>query len=71
MYSNFEALSKVEQMKIIYLRCSPERCYQRTKQRNREEEEEIPLEYLELIHSKHEKWFDEYDKSKVLVIDTT
>jgi hypothetical protein len=23
-----------------------------------------------MIHDKHEKWFEEYDKSKVLVIDT-
>ena len=23
-----------------------------------------------MIHEKHEKWFEEYDKSKVLVIDT-
>lgn len=36
----------------------------------RPEEAEIPLEYLQMIHEKHEKWFEEYDKVKVLIIDT-
>ena len=36
----------------------------------RPEEAEIPLEYLKMIHEKHEKWFQEYDKEKVLIIDT-
>ena len=36
----------------------------------RPEEAEIPLEYLQMIHNKHEKWFEEYDKDKVLIIDT-
>lgn len=36
----------------------------------RPEESEIPLDYLKIIHEKHEKWFESYDKKKVLVIDT-
>lgn len=29
------------------------------------------MEYLRLIHEKHEKWFEEYDESRVLVLDTS
>lgn len=24
-----------------------------------------------MVHQKHEEWFDKWDKSKVLIIDTT
>ena len=71
LYSNFETMTAIDKTKIIYLKCTPGKCYERTKKRQRAEEDEIPLEYLEMIHTKHEKWFAEYDSSKVLVIDTT
>ena len=64
-------MATIEKTKIIYLRCDPSKCYERTKIRKRAEEDEIPLEYLQMIHTKHENWFKEYDSSKVLIIDTT
>lgn len=64
-------MATIEKTKIIYLRCDPNKCYERTKIRKRAEEDEIPLEYLQMIHTKHENWFKEYDSSKVLIIDTT
>ncbi|XP_067293982.1 thymidine kinase 2, mitochondrial isoform X2 [Pseudorasbora parva] len=41
---------------IVYLQTSPQTCYERLKERCREEEKVIPLEYLESIHSLYEDW---------------
>ncbi|KAM4729175.1 thymidine kinase 2, mitochondrial [Anableps anableps] len=41
---------------IVYLQTSPHTCHERMKQRCREEETVIPLEYLESIHQLHEDW---------------
>lgn len=41
---------------IIYLRTSPEKCYERMKKRNREGEETVSLEYLRDIHKRHDEW---------------
>ncbi|XP_061601331.1 thymidine kinase 2, mitochondrial [Cololabis saira] len=41
---------------IVYLQTSPQICHDRLKQRCREEESVIPLEYLESIHQLYEDW---------------
>ncbi|XP_030620877.1 thymidine kinase 2, mitochondrial [Chanos chanos] len=41
---------------IVYLQTSPQTCYERLKQRCREEEKLIPIEYLEAIHQLYEDW---------------
>lgn len=71
LYDNFETMSNTNKTKLIYLRCKPEKCHERTKLRKRPEEDEIPLEYLNKIHDLHENWFKEHDPKNVLIIDTT
>ena len=40
----------------IYLRCLPEINEERIKERNRDEESSIPLDYLKQLHNKHDEW---------------
>ncbi|XP_024397283.1 uncharacterized protein [Physcomitrium patens] len=42
---------------FVYLRADPSVCYDRLKTRGRSEEAGVSLEYLQSLHSKHEKWF--------------
>ncbi|MBN1549144.1 deoxynucleoside kinase [Candidatus Babeliales bacterium] len=41
---------------FIYLKTSPEVCYQRMCKRNRSEESSVSLNYLKMLHAKHEEW---------------
>jgi deoxyadenosine/deoxycytidine kinase len=41
---------------FIYLQTDPSICYQRMITRNRSEESTISIEYLNMIHQKHEDW---------------
>ncbi len=41
---------------FIYLKTSPEKCFERLKKRDRKEESALSLEYLQKLHAKHEDW---------------
>ena len=53
----------------IYLRVDPKICLQRINKRDRSEESNIPLEYLNSIHQKHEDWLLDSRKNNILVLD--
>lgn len=58
---------------FIYLKTSPETCYQRIKKRSRSGESDIPLEYLEQLDILHTIWLEDEKKKgiKVLEIDVS
>ncbi|KAG6556736.1 hypothetical protein Mapa_001679 [Marchantia paleacea] len=41
----------------IYLRASPNVCYERLKSRARSKEAGVDMDYLQLLHQKHDDWF--------------
>jgi deoxyadenosine/deoxycytidine kinase len=53
---------------IIYIRTDPEECVKRINERSRaEEQDKIPLEYLQACHEKHEQWITKSDVNTVLI----
>lgn len=43
---------------IVYVRCEPERAFERMKQRGGVERGRVGLDYLQMLHSLHETWFE-------------
>ncbi|XP_071146246.1 thymidine kinase 2, mitochondrial-like [Mytilus edulis] len=41
---------------IVYLRADPHTCQERIRKRNRHEEKDVPIEYLQSLHDLHEDW---------------
>ena len=56
---------------VVYLKCDPQICYQRIKQRNRNDEQSIDINYLERIHQKYEKLYTDCKSFKVITIDAS
>ena len=57
---------------IIYLRTSPEDAFNRIKKRNRNEENNIPFEYVQNVHNYHDKWLvDNTKECNVCYLDGT
>lgn len=54
---------------VIYLRSTPKVSYERIKRRNRDGEQEIPIEYLQQLHDLHDKWLMNNEDINLLVID--
>lgn len=55
----------------IYLRATPDVCYERIGKRQRQSENLIDMDYLVNLHQKHEDWLMDKEKNKIptLVID--
>jgi deoxyadenosine/deoxycytidine kinase len=56
---------------LIALTCSLGATKKRIARRGREMEKEIPDAYLRGLHKAYERWFDTYDLSPIVRIDTT
>ncbi|MBH1989103.1 MAG: deoxynucleoside kinase [Myxococcaceae bacterium] len=54
---------------FIYLKTDPEICLQRLQKRDRHEESNMPLSYLEQIHDQHESWLSQESTIPVLTLD--
>lgn len=55
---------------IIYLRNTPETSLLRIKKRNRPEEQNIKLQYVELIHQLYENWISTQNQIPIIIIDS-
>ena len=56
----------------IYLRCDPTINDERIKQRSRDGEDGIPIQYLKDLHEKHDEWLNfEKEHVPVYVVDST
>ena len=76
LYNNwFEWLNNkfdVEPSGYIYIKTSPETCYERIKKRSRREESNIPIEYLQKLSTKHEEWLVKNQQNSsvpILILD--
>ncbi|KAK0425698.1 hypothetical protein QR680_009326 [Steinernema hermaphroditum] len=54
---------------FIYLRASPEVCFDRLLTRSRNEEKSVTLEYLRSLHNLHDDWLLNQNKYPVEVVD--
>jgi len=55
--------------KRIYIKTPPETCLRRVRERNREGEESITLDYLKQLHEKHEEWLATCDDGNILLLE--
>ena len=69
-FNEFKTLFELN--KTIYLKTTPQICYDRRHFRAREGEELISLNYLEQLHEKHEKFYESFlSKYESIIIDGT
>ena len=54
---------------LIYLKASVPVLVNQIQQRGREYENSIRIDYLQKLNLRYEKWIEEYDKGKLLIID--
>ena len=63
-----EFTNDIPKIKYIYVKTSPEKCYERVIKRNRKGET-IPLEYLKLCGDYHDNWILNTEFHETLVLD--
>ena len=65
-YNHF--IKNLEYDGFIYLNALPEKCFERINIRNRGEEVGIPFDYLDSLHTKHQKWLS-CEKNNILYLE--
>ena len=55
---------------MIYLRASVRTIRQRIRVRGRPEEQAIPVSYLRSLNTLYESWFDSYERSPTIILET-
>ena len=55
-HKKLKQMLKIELAGTIYIQTDPEICNERINKRNRSAENGIPLDYLKLLHEKHNEW---------------
>ncbi len=63
-FDTFTDISKVDLK--IYIKATPEKCFERINTRNRVEEESIKIDYLVNCNNYHNNWLDNCDNVKVI-----
>ena len=69
LYENIVAMLPPPDL-LIYLRCSVKAVRKRIKLRGRPEEQAIRPAYLKRLHTLYEEWYERYDRSPSIVVDT-
>jgi deoxyadenosine/deoxycytidine kinase len=60
---------KFKNIKIIYIKTSPDICLSRVNKRSRTGEDKINKEYLLNCHLYHELWLNNFNKNNIVIID--
>jgi len=55
-HKKLKEMLRIKLSGAIYIRTSPDICHERINKRNRSAENGIPLEYLTLLHDRHDNW---------------
>lgn len=64
-----DLIGKNIETKHIYLRCTPEIAYARIDKRSRDEENNIPFEYIKQLHLYHDNWLLNNNKSYIIDVN--
>lgn len=67
IFNQFE----LPQFKFIYLKLSTELCADRIRNRNRDAEKDIDIEYLRCLNDNHNEWLSALEKNECLTLDGT
>lgn len=65
----YKYMRSQENQLYIYLKCSPEKCAERIKKRDRIEEKLVDLDYLKRLNKYHDEWLLNNKLLNVLVLD--